>query len=96
MRVLAAFLALAACATADPFTDLVGAQRRLDERGIAFGITRVPGHDAFVLRLRFTTSDSVALEADPRLAATAAAPPGCTVADISAQPDGAYRVDYAC
>lgn len=97
MRALAALLALAACATTDPFADLAGAQRRLDERGIGFGITRVPGHDAFVLQLRFSTSDTAsAAETDPQTAAAAAAPPGCTVASVMAQADGAYRVDYNC
>lgn len=100
-RLLAAALVLlAACATGggDPFADLTAAQRRLDDRGIGFGVTRVPGHDAFVLQLRFTGSDTDAeLNADPQAAAQAAAPPGCTVESVTPQEDGAsYRVDYDC
>jgi hypothetical protein len=97
MRMLLALLVLAACATSDPFADLVGAQRRLDERGIGFGVTRVPGHDAFVLQLRFATSDAGdELNTDPQAAAQAAAPPGCVVASVTPQEDGSYRADYTC
>jgi hypothetical protein len=97
IRTLLALLTLAACATADPFSDLVAAQRRLDERGIGFGLTRVPGHDAFVLQLRFSTSDTESeLNTEPQAAARAAAPPGCAVASVTPQEDGSYRVDYAC
>jgi hypothetical protein len=97
IRTLLPLLLLAACATSDPFADLVSAQRRLDERGIGFGVTRVPGHDAFVLQLRFATSDTSAeLNTDPQAAAQAAAPPGCTVASVTPQEDGNYRVDYNC
>lgn len=95
--IIAASLALAACATSDPFADLSGAQRRLDERGIGFGVTRVPGHDAFVFQLRFATSDTGGeLNTDPQAAAQAAAPPGCTVASVTPQEEGVYRVDYSC
>ncbi len=97
IRTLAALLLLAACATSDPFADLAGAQQRLDNRGIGFGVTRVPGHDAFVLQLRFATSDTGSdLNTDPQAAAQAAAPPGCSVASVAPQEDGSYRVDYAC
>jgi hypothetical protein len=97
VRALAAVLTLAACATSDPFADLVAAQRRLDDRGIGFGVTRVPGHDAFVLQLRFATSDTGAeLNGDPQAAAQAAAPAGCTVTSVTPQEDGSYRVDYDC
>lgn len=94
------FIALAlfsACATADPFADLGAAQRRLDDRGIGFGVTRVPGHDAFVFQLRFATSDAGAeLNTDINAAAQAAAPPGCTVSSIDEQSDGSYVAQYAC
>lgn len=100
MRTLCAFAALVmlgACASVDPFDDVMRAQQRLDDRGIGFGLTRVPGHDAFVFQLRFATSDTGAeLNTDPQAAAQAAAPPGCTVASVTAQDDGSYRVDYAC
>ena len=97
IRTLLPLLLLAACATSDPFADLAGAQRRLDDRGIGFGVTRVPGHDAFVLQLRFATSDTSAeLNTDPQAAAQAAEPPGCTVASVTPQEDGNYRVDYSC
>jgi hypothetical protein len=97
IRTLVLLLPLAACATSDPFADLVSAQRRLDDRGIGFGVTRVPGHDAFVLQLRFATSDTSAeLNTDPQAAAQVAAPPGCMVASVTPQEDGNYRVDYSC
>jgi len=97
VRALAALLTLAACATSDPFADLAAAQRRLDNSGIGFGVTRVPGHDAFLLQLRFATSDTGSeLNTDPQAAALAAAPPGCTVTSVTPQEDGSYRVDYAC
>ncbi len=96
-RALLVSLVLAACATADPFSDLAAAQRRLDERGIGFGVTRVPGHDAFVLQVRFSTSDTAQeLNTDPQAAARAAAPPGCAVGSVTQQEDGAYRVEYVC
>jgi hypothetical protein len=93
-----AALMLTACATTDPFDDVLRAQQRLDERGIGFGVTRVPGHDAFVFQLRFATSDAgESAITDPTAAAQAAAPEGCTVVSVTPQPDGAsYRVDYAC
>lgn len=97
IRICLALVCLAACATADPFADIARAQQRLDERGIGFGVTRVPGHDAFVFQLRFATSEA-GDEAitDPAAAAEAAAPEGCSVRGVTPQPDGAYRVDYAC
>lgn len=96
-RVVLLALFLTACATSDPMADLVGAQRRLDDRGIGFGVTRVPGHDAYVFQLRFATSDAGAeLNTDPQAAAQAAAPEGCTVARMTEQNDGAYRVEYDC
>lgn len=96
--ILAALLLLASCATsADPFADLVGAQRRLDDRGIGFGVTRVPGHDAFALQIRFATNDTGSeLNTDPQAAAEAAAPPGCTVTSVTPEGEGSYRVEYDC
>jgi hypothetical protein len=93
-----AALMLAACATTDPFDDVLRAQQRLDQRGIGFGVTRVPGHDAFVFQLRFAMSDTAEEpNTDPMAAAQAAAPEGCTVTSVTPQPDGAsYRVDYEC
>jgi hypothetical protein len=92
-----ALVLLSACATADPFADLQGAQRRLDNRGIGYGITRVPGHDAFVFQLRFATSDAgTELNTDINAAAQAAAPPGCTVSSVDEQSDGSYVAQYAC
>jgi hypothetical protein len=97
-RAFPALLLLAACATSDPFADIAGAQRRLDDRGIGFGVTRVPGHDAFVFQVRFSTSDTDSeLNTDPMAAAQAAAPEGCTVQSVTPQEDGtSYRVEYAC
>lgn len=96
--IIAAAALVGACATSDPFADLAGAQRRLDERGIGFGVTRVPGHDALVFQLRFSTNDAGGEPiSDPMAAAQAAAPEGCTVASVTPLDDGAsYRVDYVC
>jgi len=103
MRTLAvcAVLLLAACATggASPFDDVARAQQRLDQRGIGFGVTRVPGHDAFVLQLRFAVSDASTPEllSDPMAAAEAAAPSGCAVRSVTLLPDGeSYRAEYNC
>lgn len=94
---LASLVMLAACATVDPFQDVAAAQQRLDERGIGFGVTRVPGHDAYVLQLRFAVSETGGeLLTDPLAASRAAAPEGCRVETMMPQGDGAYRVDYAC
>ena len=95
---LAALLWLGACASGpDPFDDVARVQQRFDERGIGFGVTRVPGHDAFVFQLRFSTSDTGSeLETDPMAAAQAAAPEGCTVRSVTSQADGSYRADYEC
>ncbi len=96
-RYLFALALLAACATSDPFDDVLRAQQRLDQRGIGFGVTRVPGHDAFVLQLRFATSETGAeTMTDPMAAAQAAAPEGCAVDNVMPQGDGAYRVEYRC
>lgn len=97
LRMIAALALLAACATTDPF-DIAAAQRRLDERGLGFGVTRVPGHDAFVFQVRFSTSDADSeANADPMAAAQAAAPAGCTVRSVTPQEDGvSYRVEYDC
>lgn len=95
-RTLCAALLLGACATSDPF-DLSAMQRQLDDRGMGFGVTRVPGHDAFVFQVRFTGSDTSAeLNTDPMAAAQAAAPAGCTVSGVTDEGDGAYRVEYNC
>lgn len=98
MRIIgASLILLGACATVDPFDDLAAAQQRLDERGIGFGVTRVPGHDAYVLQLRFAISDADnGLITDPVTAARAAAPEGCRVETMMPQGDGAYRVEYDC
>lgn len=95
--VLAALAFAGACASASSF-DVNAMQRTLDDRGFGFGVTRVPGHDAFVFQVRFSTSDTEAdLNADPMAAAQAAAPPGCTVSSVTPQEDGAsFRVEYDC
>jgi hypothetical protein len=93
-------LFLAACASASPFDDIAAFQQRLDSRGLGFGVTRVPGHDAMVFQIRFSgaaVDDPNAPDPDIAAAAQAAAPPGCSVASIAPEPDGlSYRVDYAC
>jgi hypothetical protein len=98
LRTCVAVALLAACASADPFNDLVSAQHRLDARGIGFGVTRVPGHDAFVFQIRFATSDTESEpNADPMAAAQAAAPEGCTVRSVTPESDGgSYRAEYDC
>jgi hypothetical protein len=96
-RALIALALLSACATSDPFADLAGAQRRLDDRGIGFGVTRVPGHDAFVFQLRFVTSGADSeLNTDINAAVQAAAPPGCTVSSVDEQSDESYVAQYDC
>ncbi len=98
----ACLVALSACAAgpaperSDRF-DVMSMQRALDERGIGFGLARVPGEDAVLLQVRFRTSDADgAPDADPNAAAAAVAPEGCTVQSVEQQPDGAYKVAYAC
>ncbi len=99
---LIALIALGACASSAPSPsrdrfDVMAMQRTLDERGIGFGLTRVPGEDAVMLQVRFRTSDaSDEAEPDPRAAAQAVAPAGCTVDTVEEQPDGAVKVTYAC
>lgn len=97
-RWLAALVLLSACVSTDPFGDVAGLQRRLDDRGMGFGVTRVPGHDALLLQVRFSTSsDGEELNTDPLAAAQAAAPEGCEVESVEAAEDGvSYRVEYAC
>ena len=97
LRLLLALALLGACASVDPFNDVMRAQQRLDSRGIGFGVTRVPGSEAFLLQVRFTGADAGgALNTDPMAAALAAAPRGCRVETITTQDDGAIRVDYDC
>ena len=95
---LAALLLLVACATGpDRFDDVARVQQRFDERGIGFGVARVPGHDAYVFQVRFSTSDTqTALNTDARAAAEAAAPEGCTVRALTYKEDGTVRADYEC
>ena len=97
--IIAVLAFVSACASGGGTSfDLANMQRRLDDRGMGFGISRVPGHDAFVLQVRFRTSDAgEEAPADPMAAAQAAAPEGCTVGSLEPEPDGAsYRVEYAC
>lgn len=97
--IFAALALLGACVTSGPFADIAGMQRRLDDRGIGFGVTQVPGNDAFLFQVRFRTSDAPGEEApaDPMAAAQAAAPEGCSVRSVTPQEDGvSYRVEYRC
>lgn len=97
VRLILALALLGACASLDPFNDVTRAQERLDRRGLSFGVTRVPDQEAFLLQLRFTGVEAGGLDADPMVAALAAAPQGCRVETITAREDGAsYRVDYEC
>lgn len=97
--VIAALFALAACAAGpaagDRF-DVMRMQRTLDERGIGFGLTRVPGEDAVLLQFRVRTAEAGEPDPDPRAAAEAVAPEGCSVASVEEQPDGTIKVAYAC
>jgi len=103
-RFMALFASLAvftACATgASPFDDVLSLQRRLDERGLGFGLTRVPGHDAMLFQIRFSGAEAADPNAPPpdiQAAADAAAPMGCRVETISPAVDGvSFRVDYLC
>ena len=98
IRASLALLFLAACATGpNPFDDVARVQQRFDERGIGYGVTRVPGHDAYVFQVRFSTSDTASeLNTDARAAAEAAAPEGCSVRALTYQDDGSVRADYEC
>lgn len=76
-------------------------QRRLDARGIGFGVSLPPGGgDGAVFTLRFRTADAgeaaPATEEDFRAAAQAAAPEGCTVAALTPRPDGSMLATYDC
>jgi len=102
--VLAASLALlSACATAPARTDrfdIREMQRRLDDRGVGFGLTRVPGESAVMFQVRFRTSDTE-LEGGPELspaeAATLAAPEGCTLDRLEpVGADGSVKAIYRC
>jgi hypothetical protein len=99
LRAIAFALLLTACASADPMADVYRAQQRLDERGLGFGVTRVPGYDAYVFQVRFATSeaDPTAGEGDPMAAAQAAAPEGCSVSSLTPLEDGvSWRAEYEC
>lgn len=77
--------------------DVLGMQRTLDDRGIGFGLTRVPGEDAVLLQLRFRGADAgEEADPDPRAAAEVVAPAGCSVGSIDEQADGTFKVIYAC
>jgi hypothetical protein len=80
------------------FDDVAAMQRRLDDRGIGFGVTRVPGEDAILLQVRFRPADEVSdrTESTAADAAAAVAPSGCRVASVTAQPDGTYKAAYDC
>lgn len=99
-RLIAALLMLSACATQSPFDNLAAMQRRLDDRGMGFGLARVPGHDAVVFQLRLRTSEAAGEEeapADPMQVAQAAAPPGCSVKSVTPAEDGlSFTADYEC
>jgi hypothetical protein len=96
---LAAVLAVAACATSpapDRF-DIRDMQRRLDDRGVGFGLTQVPGENAVLFQVRFRTSEAEADEAmSPEAAAALAAPEGCTLNRVEPAPDGALKAVYDC
>jgi hypothetical protein len=97
--ILAVALAgLTACASGGGL-NIVEMQRRLDEAGIGFGITRVPGENAALFQIRFRTSDAEDPDApapDFRAAAEAAAPEGCTLASLEPAGEGAMKAVYAC
>ncbi len=100
----AAALALAACASTPDRNagfDLIDMQRRLDARGIGFGVGLPPGGgDGVLFTLRFRTADAddaaPITEADFRAAAEAAAPEGCTLAALTPQADGGMLASYDC
>lgn len=96
-------LALVACATGPARDYDIGAmQRQLDDRGIGFGVTRIPGEDGVLFQVRVRTSDAASPEAlaqpepDIYAAAVAAAPEGCRIGAVTRRPDGAARVSYIC
>jgi hypothetical protein len=95
--VVAALAALAACASGGGL-DIVGMQRRLDDAGIGFGVTRAQGSNTALFQVRFRTSDAEpgAPEPDFRAAAEAAAPEGCTLAMLEPAGEGAMKATYDC
>lgn len=99
LALLAALMLATACAAGPSARyDLQAMQNRLDSRGIGFGVTRVPGHEAFAFQLRFSTSEAgEETITDPMAAAQAAAPEGCAVKSVTPQEDGlTYHVEYQC
>jgi hypothetical protein len=101
---LAALLLATACTTttttgsgADRF-DIRAMQQRLDDRGISFGVTRIPGINAALLQVRFRISeaDAAPTEADFRTAAEAAAPEGCRLDRLEPAGEGAMKAVYDC
>ena len=77
-------------------------QRRLDDRGVGFGLTSLPGEKEVLFAVRFKTSAAdaggpgVTPDLDIAAAAALAAPPGCKVGAITPLPDGAAKVAYVC
>jgi len=94
----AALLAVSSCASGSGGLDIAGMQRRLDDAGIGFGITRVPGEEAALFQIRFRTSDAEpgAPEPDFRAAAEAAAPEGCTLERLEPAGDDVMKAIYDC
>jgi hypothetical protein len=105
MRILAlaALGLMAACTTTSGGggrLDIQAMQQRLDERGISFGVTRIPGINAALFQVRFRISEAEAdqptSEADFRAAAEAAAPEGCRLNRLEPAGEGAMKAVYDC
>lgn len=106
MAGLAAALALALTACAGGgggALNIMEMQRRLDDRGISFGVTRIPGESAALFQIRFRTSDAgdeagegLVTDADFQQAAQAAAPDGCTLVRLEPAGEGAMKAVYDC
>jgi hypothetical protein len=99
--VLAALGLIAACTTTSAGggrLDIRAMQQRLDERGISFGVTRIPGVNSalFQVRFRISEADEATSEADFRAAAEAAAPEGCRLNRLEPAGEGAMKAVYDC
>jgi hypothetical protein len=102
--IAAGLLALAACASGPPtgFDNIASIPSQIDQRGVSFGIGRIPGEDALALKVHFKISATGEEEGDPVTeadwmeAAKAAAPKGCTVKKLTPTEDGGRKAEYQC
>ncbi len=89
---------LGGCAAGGGDYDLMDMQRRLDNRGMSFGLTRGDSRNAVLLQMRFRTSEAGGDEPAPdfRAAAEAAAPPGCHLQSLTPAGEATMQARYSC